>query len=60
LQAALAEADLIDRLQWVRTPIRLGTGVPAPAMPSEARGPGSRETRLGQDVLTEADVHGTD
>jgi diaminohydroxyphosphoribosylaminopyrimidine deaminase / 5-amino-6-(5-phosphoribosylamino)uracil reductase len=62
LHAAFAEADLIDRLQRVRTPVRLGAGVPALPMAHDARLPAAavRETVLGEDVLVETDVHGTD
>lgn len=56
------EADKVDRVQWVVSPIRLGTGIPvatagrgAPAwqMPP-------RVQALGADVLMEFDVHGSD
>jgi diaminohydroxyphosphoribosylaminopyrimidine deaminase/5-amino-6-(5-phosphoribosylamino)uracil reductase len=63
LHDALAEAELIDRAQWVVTPRTLGSGVPLAPMFSRLVTPPhepSRVTRLGQDVLIEFDVHGTD
>lgn len=62
LQAGLADADLIDRLQWVRTPARLGAGVPAGTVPRDGRWPAARvrQVTLGDDVLVEIDVHGID
>jgi diaminohydroxyphosphoribosylaminopyrimidine deaminase / 5-amino-6-(5-phosphoribosylamino)uracil reductase len=62
LHAAFAEADLIDRMQWVRTPGGLGSGVPAYAIPRDGRLPAAtvREIVLGEDVLVESDVHGAD
>jgi diaminohydroxyphosphoribosylaminopyrimidine deaminase/5-amino-6-(5-phosphoribosylamino)uracil reductase len=63
LHAAFAEAELIDRAQWVVTPRELGTGVPlAPLFTrliTPPREP-SRVTQLGEDILIEFDVHGTD
>jgi diaminohydroxyphosphoribosylaminopyrimidine deaminase/5-amino-6-(5-phosphoribosylamino)uracil reductase len=63
LHAAFAEAELIDRAQWVVTPRELGTGVPlAPLFTRLVTPPHepSRVTQLGEDVLIEFDVHGTD
>jgi diaminohydroxyphosphoribosylaminopyrimidine deaminase/5-amino-6-(5-phosphoribosylamino)uracil reductase len=62
LHAAFADADLIDRSQWVRTPVMLGTGVPAYVVPRDVRRPASavREVVLGEDLLVESDVHGID
>ncbi len=56
LHAAFAEADLIDRVQWVRTPARLGAGVPAYGIPRDGRLPAVtvHETVLGEDVLVES------
>jgi diaminohydroxyphosphoribosylaminopyrimidine deaminase/5-amino-6-(5-phosphoribosylamino)uracil reductase len=59
LQQAFLAADAVDRVQWVRTPAVLGTGVPAPRLEVDAP-PDVRETALGADVLVEWDVHGTD
>jgi len=61
-QDLLRDPDLIDRVQWVRTPAWLGSGVPAPLVTHDARLPAEarRETVLGQDVLVESDVHGAD
>ena len=59
LHRAFAEADLIDRLQWVRTPKVLGQGVPAawhPGAGALASGT-SREIALGEDILMESNVH---
>jgi diaminohydroxyphosphoribosylaminopyrimidine deaminase / 5-amino-6-(5-phosphoribosylamino)uracil reductase len=56
LQRAFAEADLIDRVQVVRTSHLLGTGVPAALLEVAEAG----EWRpLGHDFLMERDVHGT-
>ena len=62
LQAAFLEAGLVDRVQQVRTPATLGFGVPGLSMPpaTGATAGSIRETRLGDDVLIECDVHGTD
>ena len=62
LHRAFAEADLIDRLQWVRTPKVLGAGVPAAWHTGAGRLPRGavREIALGEDILMESDVHGTD
>lgn len=59
LQSAFARAGLIDRVQRISTRKRLGHGVPAPDLPS-AEGPGLRTIQLGDDTLTEFDVHRTD
>jgi diaminohydroxyphosphoribosylaminopyrimidine deaminase/5-amino-6-(5-phosphoribosylamino)uracil reductase len=59
LQAALADAELVDRAQWVIAPRELGGGVSSMAGMISAAGP--RRTRpLGDDVLIEFDVHGID
>ena len=61
LQAAFLEANLVDRVQWVRTPVRLGSGIPTFAWPGDRAAAGPlRETLLGEDVLTECDVHRLD
>lgn len=62
LHGAFAEAALVDRLQWVRSPRRLGRGVPAYPFPRDGRLPAAtvHETVLGEDVLVESDVHGAD
>lgn len=62
LHRAFAEADLIDRLQWVRTPVVLGHGVPAAWHTGAGRLPSAsvREIALGDDLLMESDVHGID
>ncbi len=61
LHTALAEAGLIDRVQTVWTPRRLGTGLPAAdcmtVVPPAAR---VRTLHLGADQLVEYDVHGID
>lgn len=54
LHRALAEAGLVDRVQVVVAPHRLGSGVRAFTM---SGGP-ARTRRLGQDFLVEFDVHG--
>jgi diaminohydroxyphosphoribosylaminopyrimidine deaminase/5-amino-6-(5-phosphoribosylamino)uracil reductase len=62
LHRAFADAALIDRAQWIVTPQRLGDGVPMLAMDGPdgwAAGP-SRTRQLGDDLLIEFDVHGTD
>jgi diaminohydroxyphosphoribosylaminopyrimidine deaminase/5-amino-6-(5-phosphoribosylamino)uracil reductase len=60
LQTAFAEADAIDRVQWVVTPHRLGHGVPAAArLEPDVDGTTGRRTPLGNDVLIEFDVHRT-
>ncbi len=60
LHTVFAEAGLIDRIQLVTTPHRLEHGVPAAPIVPEALRPSGRETRLGDDVLMEFDVHGID
>jgi diaminohydroxyphosphoribosylaminopyrimidine deaminase/5-amino-6-(5-phosphoribosylamino)uracil reductase len=62
LHAEFAEADLIDRSQWVRTPAKLVRGVPAYGIARHGRLPSVtvREIVLGEDVLVESDVHGFD
>lgn len=59
LQRALAGERLVDRVQWIRTPLVLGTGIPlAPTGLPDPRD--ARTTRLGDDELVEFDVHWTD
>jgi diaminohydroxyphosphoribosylaminopyrimidine deaminase/5-amino-6-(5-phosphoribosylamino)uracil reductase len=61
LQAAFLDAKLVDRVQFVRTPVRLGSGVPTFGWPGDRAASGPlRETMLGEDVLTECDVHRLD
>jgi diaminohydroxyphosphoribosylaminopyrimidine deaminase/5-amino-6-(5-phosphoribosylamino)uracil reductase len=60
LQDALAAAGLVDRVQVVATPHRLGHGVAAPSLARSPRPEGARATRLGEDTLIEFDVHGAD
>ena len=63
LHAAFAEAELIDRAQWVVTPRDLGAGVPLMPLFTRLITPPhepSRVIELGEDVLIEFDVHGTD
>jgi diaminohydroxyphosphoribosylaminopyrimidine deaminase/5-amino-6-(5-phosphoribosylamino)uracil reductase len=56
LQRGFLDAGLVDRLQWIQTPTALGRGIPAAlAVPSD----GVRR-QLGDDLLVEVDVHGTD
>ena len=63
LHAAFAEAELLDRAQWVITPRHLGAGIaPAPpfsqlVMPEADR---TMVTPLGDDLLIEFDVHRPD
>jgi riboflavin biosynthesis pyrimidine reductase len=62
LHRAFAEADLIDRLQWVRTPTVLGEGIPAvwhPGAGTLASGD-THELAIGGDILMESDVHRID
>jgi hypothetical protein len=55
----LAGERLVDRVQWIRTPLALGTGIPlAPTGLPAPRD--ARTTRLGDDELVEFDVHWTD
>jgi diaminohydroxyphosphoribosylaminopyrimidine deaminase / 5-amino-6-(5-phosphoribosylamino)uracil reductase len=62
LHAALAEAGLVDRAQWIVTPRELGTGIPLAAAlgPSMAPNAPRRTTALGPDMLIEFDVDGLD
>jgi diaminohydroxyphosphoribosylaminopyrimidine deaminase/5-amino-6-(5-phosphoribosylamino)uracil reductase len=60
LQAALAEAALVDRAQWVMTPKRLGHGVRALPVPAEMPADAMRRVTLGEDLLMEFDVHRID
>jgi len=58
LHAALADADLIDRVQAVVTPHELGAGVPVASVFTAAIGEGAgRVIQLGADRLSEFDVH---
>lgn len=59
LQAAFAEAELVDRAQWVIAPRELGDGVPSMAGLVSSAGP-RRTRQLGDDLLIEFDVHGVD
>ncbi|HEY7473739.1 MAG TPA: bifunctional diaminohydroxyphosphoribosylaminopyrimidine deaminase/5-amino-6-(5-phosphoribosylamino)uracil reductase RibD [Vicinamibacterales bacterium] len=59
LQQSFLDARLVDRVQWITTPRALETGVPAVSRAGLDAGP-VRTTRLGDDVLMEFDVHGTD
>jgi riboflavin biosynthesis pyrimidine reductase len=60
LQQSFADSGLVDRVQWVETPKKLTTGVrPFGRQRLKASGsPGTIE--LGDDVLTEFDVHRID
>ena len=62
LQSAFLDAGLVDRIQWIRTPVRLKSGIEAfPFSPAgDVRCAASREVVLGADVLTECDVHRID
>ena len=60
LQAAMADAGLVDRVQRVAVPGWLGDGVPAPPIARIAPDRPSRTLRLGEDTLSEFDVHRTD
>lgn len=60
LQSAFADAHLIDRVQHVVTPVLLRSGIAAPRLPAAPANSHSRVLTLGNDVLTEWDVHGTD
>jgi diaminohydroxyphosphoribosylaminopyrimidine deaminase / 5-amino-6-(5-phosphoribosylamino)uracil reductase len=60
LQQSFIAAGLVDRLQWIETPKTLTTGVRAPARDTIRAAGLTRTTRLGDDVLTECDVHGSD
>lgn len=61
LQDALAAAGLVDRVQEIETPARLGGGVAAPSLGGLAQQlDAARITRAGDDELREADVHRPD
>jgi diaminohydroxyphosphoribosylaminopyrimidine deaminase/5-amino-6-(5-phosphoribosylamino)uracil reductase len=63
LHAAFAEAELVDRAQWVVTPRDLGSGVaPAPLFSRLVMTEDERTvvTPLGADLLIEFDVHRPD
>jgi len=57
LQAAFADAALVDRAQWVMTPQRLGHGVRAHPVPAGMPVDATRRVQLGDDLLMEFDVH---
>jgi riboflavin biosynthesis pyrimidine reductase len=56
LQREFLDAAMVDRVQWILTPRTLGRGVPAAI---SAPNDGMRR-QLGDDLLVEIDVHGTD
>jgi diaminohydroxyphosphoribosylaminopyrimidine deaminase/5-amino-6-(5-phosphoribosylamino)uracil reductase len=60
LQQSFIDAGLVDRLQWIETPQRLTTGVRAPTRANLRTAGLPRKTQLGDDALTESDVHGSD
>jgi riboflavin biosynthesis pyrimidine reductase len=61
LHTAFADADLIDRVQVVSTPLALGGGVPAaPIFTRASTDATARVIQLGTDRLTEFDVHRID
>jgi diaminohydroxyphosphoribosylaminopyrimidine deaminase/5-amino-6-(5-phosphoribosylamino)uracil reductase len=62
LQAAFAEAGLVDRVQWVVTSRTLGEGVAAASVlsPEMLADGATTATALGHDLLMEFDVHRTD
>jgi diaminohydroxyphosphoribosylaminopyrimidine deaminase/5-amino-6-(5-phosphoribosylamino)uracil reductase len=60
LQAAFADAALVDRAQWVMTPQRLGHGVRALPVPAGMPVDATRRVQLGDDLLMEFDVHRID
>lgn len=60
LHAALADADLIDRVQVARTPVRLGRGTAAAPVMRTVPPPHARLRQFGADRLVEFDVHRTD
>jgi diaminohydroxyphosphoribosylaminopyrimidine deaminase/5-amino-6-(5-phosphoribosylamino)uracil reductase len=60
LQAAFVAARLVDRVQLVMTPRVLGEGLTAPWTASVSQPAERRTVRLGEDTLTEFDVHWTD
>jgi diaminohydroxyphosphoribosylaminopyrimidine deaminase / 5-amino-6-(5-phosphoribosylamino)uracil reductase len=59
LQQAFWLARLVDRVQMVSTPHRLGSGVASPPALS-GLGPADRTWQLGADTLREFDVHRSD
>jgi diaminohydroxyphosphoribosylaminopyrimidine deaminase/5-amino-6-(5-phosphoribosylamino)uracil reductase len=60
LHSAFADARVVDRVQWIMTPRRLGHGIPAaPRIASAAAAERGRRTALGDDLLIEFDVHRT-
>ena len=60
LQQSFVDSGLVDRVQWVETPKKLTTGV-RPVVGQRLKASGSPATiELGDDVLTEFDVHGID
>ncbi|MGE5837174.1 MAG: bifunctional diaminohydroxyphosphoribosylaminopyrimidine deaminase/5-amino-6-(5-phosphoribosylamino)uracil reductase RibD [Acidobacteriota bacterium] len=60
LQQSFVDSGLVDRVQWVVTPTKLTTGV-RPFVRQKPKASGSPKTiELGDDVLTEFDVHGID
>jgi diaminohydroxyphosphoribosylaminopyrimidine deaminase/5-amino-6-(5-phosphoribosylamino)uracil reductase len=60
LHAAFVEGGFVDRVQQVVAPHRLGDGVAAAALVPERLLSEGRQTTLGDDILMEFDVHGTD
>jgi diaminohydroxyphosphoribosylaminopyrimidine deaminase/5-amino-6-(5-phosphoribosylamino)uracil reductase len=68
LHAAFAEAELVDRAQWIVTPRTLGGGIPIASQLSRTiHAPGGlspagvpQVVQLGDDVLMEFHVHGLD
>lgn len=62
LHAALADAELVDRAQWIVTPRTLGRGVPLASNFTQTVAPTGppRVVQLGEDLLIEFDVHRID
>ena len=60
LQSAFIRANLADRIQRVVTPAHLGSGIPAPHLPDVPMRDQPRAVMLGDDALTEWNVHRTD
>lgn len=60
LHTALGDAGLVDRVQWVSTPVRLGAGVPASPLFTDGAATDGHTIVLGPDRLAEFDVHRTD
>jgi diaminohydroxyphosphoribosylaminopyrimidine deaminase/5-amino-6-(5-phosphoribosylamino)uracil reductase len=60
LQTAFCEEDLVDRVRWIVTPGGLGHGVPVVSTDRLTRCGATRTKILGDDVMMEFDVHGTD